>query len=1279
MNNFPSNNPGDSGRYQNQVKETNQQSISYQDSITYGRYEPPNSQQEYSANTGRFEAFDTNSFHTKETIGHNPTVPLTINRNQLPDQQNYYQQQQRYSDQRTPSNSTYGPSTVDIIGSATLDRANQLLQSLHRSPPSSQSHNIHPHLQAYHDPYAATNVRSNNPNSNNGNIHANRGYQSNSARQYGDQYSTTGGAPTSTLHNGSYIPQQGSNNGRLSTASSHSQSQYSNQQQQHFPQQLQHQQPHQASDPYLHSQPRGALKGVPVSSALGARTATNVVKGVGGAVSQHHEQDQQKYDYAPVGPSVSVGSPRMQQQDHNRFTPYQSQMSPQMSSQVSPQGYSDNPSTFASNTRQIDHSLYEQPYSPNNHTRDSFSPPSQHHHHHEDFELSKRPYSNVSSSISAANNFISGDSMSMDNRKMPKFDIGQSGTSSRDHHDNLPYMQHSAQQSYAPRVSATIPVHSRSIDRTGNSHPPIVVSSHSRPVSTFEMMAAAKIGSGSIASGPSSPVASQSRRDYRHHSRSPSRARGRSVQERDRPSSNSKYGPSDGQRAPFNRRRSPSPASRPRDRSRRTTDATSGTKGNIRTSTDPTGSTRPSMTSQQKLDFQKFSIAMLAEKYNFPSISRYSFALGVSELTLRFSKLYLPSDLMRVEIDWHSISHGYHTDYFRNFDLTSPVLFTCSPAVAKDNCVFESDPPSMTYLTPEYGQTISSFNGSYLSSSYQHNNGRSIRFNARVILVFGATDLETDRVDFSLLKKLRVLIGRRKSSAMLLGGAWSQELDGGDPLSDRSCLLNTARRVVLAQSLVDIALFSKPLKLTEILYQRPREEVKGKVYPEQDEITCIYVCHVHRELDVSEEEFSCMWEHYTARVEGRVIAPFFNSTAADSAATLLSPPVETPAVLSASPVSEASVEFNAYSIDVAPQQQADEIIYADLKVEFDDELQREDGEEEEEKKGPEITVDSEAITDESTRAAVTTDIEVKPVTPSVEPQIKPKKPCVLICPQPISQEQEKNKQGVSVRVVSLSHLLTHSEDDSNERAFEVSLTAEILRSLLSIDFANIITDFIFAEHSQSGYYGDMRVPVAVSTLRTMLRNLNAKVGRSEKDQMKSDESVVKKPIDTALCESKEAENEIEIDIKVEEQEENMHENSAHSADAKELESKEADVCDTYMTDEIVVKKEVITEIGTDVDAAVTTTEEAVIPPEIDTQTGDDTDVNQLLPETEAKEWRKTFITACRWFDTEQLRFLRAEHLEHIIHTSTRYLRFVILSLAHNLFYNYNFIFNIFIS
>ena len=69
---------------------------------------------------------------------------------------------------------------------------------------------------------------------------------------------------------------------------------------------------------------------------------------------------------------------------------------------------------------------------------------------------------------------------------------------------------------------------------------------------------------------------------------------------------------------------------------------------------------------------------------------------------------------------------------------------------------------------------------------------------------------------------------------MLLGGSWSEELDGGNPLVDRSCLLHTARRALFAQSLLDIfgeegsyfSLFLVPLthirQSIQLLYVRTR-------------------------------------------------------------------------------------------------------------------------------------------------------------------------------------------------------------------------------------------------------------------------------------------------------------------------------------------------------------------------------------------------------------------------------------------------------------------------
>ena len=42
-----------------------------------------------------------------------------------------------------------------------------------------------------------------------------------------------------------------------------------------------------------------------------------------------------------------------------------------------------------------------------------------------------------------------------------------------------------------------------------------------------------------------------------------------------------------------------------------------------------------------------------------------------------------------------------------------------------------------------------------------------------------------------------------------------------------------------------------------------------------------------------------------------------------------------------------------------------------------------------------------------------------------------------------------------------------------------------------------------------------------------------------------------------------------------------------------------------------------------------------------------------MNEVEAKEWRKYFLSACRWFDTDQEKFLRADHLQLILQSADR--------------------------
>jgi hypothetical protein len=98
----------------------------------------------------------------------------------------------------------------------------------------------------------------------------------------------------------------------------------------------------------------------------------------------------------------------------------------------------------------------------------------------------------------------------------------------------------------------------------------------------------------------------------------------------------------------------------------------------------------------------------------------------------------------------------------------------------------------------------------------------------------------------------RVLCGRRKGNILLLGSPWSQDLDADgngscNPQVNPSCLVRTAQRALLAQALLKLPVQSHIdyqtgqvqysceglVKLCDVHYHRPVEEIRGKTYPEQ--------------------------------------------------------------------------------------------------------------------------------------------------------------------------------------------------------------------------------------------------------------------------------------------------------------------------------------------------------------------------------------------------------------------------------------------------------------
>lgn len=122
-------------------------------------------------------------------------------------------------------------------------------------------------------------------------------------------------------------------------------------------------------------------------------------------------------------------------------------------------------------------------------------------------------------------------------------------------------------------------------------------------------------------------------------------------------------------------------------------------------------------------------------------------------------------------------------------------------------------------------------------------------------------------VDHTLPRKLRFLCGRRKGSVALLGGTWSQELDGGNPLVDRSCLINTAIRSVRASAFCDLGRCAAFYRLFDVSYHRPEETYDGKLYPELEEVTTVFLCNLSNP-NYSTEEFQAEWKLFIRRADG---------------------------------------------------------------------------------------------------------------------------------------------------------------------------------------------------------------------------------------------------------------------------------------------------------------------------------------------------------------------------------------------------------------------------
>ena len=100
-----------------------------------------------------------------------------------------------------------------------------------------------------------------------------------------------------------------------------------------------------------------------------------------------------------------------------------------------------------------------------------------------------------------------------------------------------------------------------------------------------------------------------------------------------------------------------------------------------------------------------------------------------------------------------------------------------------------------------------------------------------------------------LEERIQFLTSRRSSTPMMLGGYYSHSKDGGDPRTDQT-LVDTAVRCAREMAHVDLSQCTRWLRFMQVEYHRPSEVLKGVHYPEQREVTVVFVVDATPALQV---------------------------------------------------------------------------------------------------------------------------------------------------------------------------------------------------------------------------------------------------------------------------------------------------------------------------------------------------------------------------------------------------------------------------------------------
>jgi hypothetical protein len=225
-------------------------------------------------------------------------------------------------------------------------------------------------------------------------------------------------------------------------------------------------------------------------------------------------------------------------------------------------------------------------------------------------------------------------------------------------------------------------------------------------------------------------------------------------------------------------------------------------------------------------------------------------------------------------------------------------------------------------------------------------------------------------------------------------------------------------------------------------------------------------------------------------------------------------------------------------------------------------------------------------------------------------------------------------------------------EDSNERIFEASIAAEMLRSAIAVHFATIVNDFICAEHDTLHVLVSPVIKAAVKTLRMVTAKLKAHAQALTDASSSAAGATTTISATTIATTTTAASATIESSAEegcVDEGEANgdgevVKKRRIDVAESKEKEGEEKERNEENEEEVDGGGKGYIQDVGAiDVKVEVGVSLEGTT----------DGSGEQLLKEDVAREWKRTFLGACRWFDVQQKKHLSVDNLEMILHSAMR--------------------------